>query len=149
MARGGTRRGGRRPPAAARDLSLFDSTILIAHLRGDARATDLILAAEMADGAAASVVSRVEIEGGMRSGERREVAQLFSGLRLIPVSDAIARRAGRDMRRFHRSHGVIDLADYLIAATAAEHGLPLTTLNVRHFPMLPGLRPPWGPPSPG
>jgi predicted nucleic acid-binding protein len=47
---------------------LFDSTILISHLRGDRRATDLLLEATR-DGALASVISRAEIEGGMRSDE--------------------------------------------------------------------------------
>ena len=122
--------------------ALFDSTILIAHLRGDRRATDLLLdAAE--EGGLASVVSRTEIEGGMRSGERRDVSRLFDGLRLLPVTDAVARRAGRDLRRFRRSHSGIDVADYLIAATAAEEGATLVTLNVKHFPMVEGLEPPW------
>jgi predicted nucleic acid-binding protein len=79
--------------------TLFDSTILIAHLRGDDRATALLLDASR-EGALASVVSRAEIEGGMA-------------------------------------------ADYLIAATAAEAGATLATLNVKHFPMVEGLRPPW------
>jgi predicted nucleic acid-binding protein len=70
---------------------LFDSTILISHLRGDRRATDLLLEAT-STGALASVVSRAEIEGGMRSGERADVSRLFEGLRLIPVTDAAARR---------------------------------------------------------
>lgn len=124
---------------------LFDSTILIAHLRGDARATDLLV--DSVDGGAlASVISRAEIEGGMRSGERSDVARLFEGLDLVPVSDRIARRAGQHLRRHRRSHPGIDLADYLIAATAEEENVPLMTLNVKHFPMLQGLRPPW--PSP-
>lgn len=122
--------------------TLFDSTILIAHLRGDQRATDLLLdAAE--EGALASVISRAEIEGGMRSRERRDVGRLFDGLRLLPVTDAVARRAGRHLRRFRRSHPGVDLADYLIAATAEEESATLVTLNVRHFPMIEGLRPPW------
>lgn len=122
--------------------TLFDSTILIAHLRGDARATDLLLDAA-GEGALASVVSRAEIEGGMSSGERLDVSRLFDGLRLLPVTDAVARRAGRHLRRFRRTHPGIDLADYLIAATAEEEGAELVTLNVKHFPMLKGLRPPW------
>jgi predicted nucleic acid-binding protein len=123
--------------------TLFDSTILIAHLRGDGRATDLLLDAA-GEGALASVISRAEIEGGgMRSGERRDVSRLFDGLRLLPVTDAVARRAGNHLRRFRRSHPGIDLADYLIAATAEEEGAGLATLNVKHFPMLKGLRPPW------
>lgn len=122
--------------------SCFDSTILIAHLRGDGRATELLVSA-VDDGALASVISRAEIEGGMRSGERQDVARLFQGLELVPVSDAIARRAGAHLRRHRRSHPGIDLADYLIAATAEEHGAALVTLNVKHFPMVAGLRPPW------
>lgn len=79
----------------------------------------------------------------MRSGERADVARLFEGLRLLPVTDAVARRAGRHLRAFRRSHPGIDLADYLIAATAEEEGARLVTLNVRHFPMFGALRPPW------
>lgn len=120
----------------------FDSTILIAHLRGDARATELLLAA-VDEGAMASVISRAEIEGGVGTGERQDVARLFQGLELAPVTDAIARRAGAELRRHRRSHPGIDLADYLIAATAEEHGAALVTLNVKHFPMVAGIRPPW------
>jgi predicted nucleic acid-binding protein len=121
---------------------LFDSTILISHLRGDQRATNLLLEATR-EGALASVISRAEIEGGMRSGERAEVSRLFEGLRMIPVTDAAARRAGRHLRQFRHSHPGIDLADYLIAASAEEAGATLVTLNLRHFPMIEGLTAPW------
>lgn len=47
------------------------------------------------------------------------------------------------MRRYRRSHSGIGLGDYLIAATQQVHGVPLATLNVRHFPMLPDLTPPF------
>lgn len=123
-------------------IRLFDSTILISHLRGDRRATDLLLEAT-SDGALASVISRAEIEGGMRSDERGDVSRLFEGLRLIPVTDAAARRAGRYLRQFRRSHPGIDLADYLIAASAEEADATLVTLNLRHFPMIEGLTAPW------
>lgn len=122
--------------------ALFDSTILISHLRGDERATRLLLATSD-EGAHASVISRAEIEGGMRTGERAAVARLFDGLRLLPVTDSVAQRAGRELRRFRSSHPGVDLADYLIGATALEHELELVTLNVKHFPMFKRLRPPW------
>jgi predicted nucleic acid-binding protein len=91
----------------------------------------------------ASVLARVEIEGGMRSGERASVAGLLDGMRLVPVTDSIARRAGEHLRRYRRSHSEIDLVDYVIAATAEAHDVPLKTLNIRHFPMFPGLTPPF------
>jgi predicted nucleic acid-binding protein len=86
------------------------------------------------------VLARVEIEGGMRSGEHASVAGLFGSLRLLPVSDGIARRAGELVRTYRRSHGVIDLVDYIFAATAQAYDAPLMTPNVEHFPMFEGLR---------
>lgn len=121
---------------------LFDSTILIAHLRGVERATQMLVDA-IEGGALASVISRTEIEGGMRSGERVDVARLFDGLDLVPVSDAIARRAGVHLRTYRRSHPGIDIADYLIAASAEETLATLVTLNVKHFPMFKGMKAPW------
>ena len=120
--------------------TVFDSTILIAHLRGDERATELLLARPREE-RLVSVVSRVEIEGGMRSAERADVARLFGVLTLVPVTDAIAQRAGAHLRAHRRSHQGIDLADYLIAATVDLKDAALSTLNVKHFPMIEGLKP--------
>ena len=122
--------------------TVFDSTILIAHLRGDRRATDLLLETPRAE-RLVSVMSRVEIEGGMRSAERQQVAALFSYLRMKPVTDAIARRAGGYVRQYRRSHQGIDLVDYVIAATAEQFQAKLLTLNVKHFPMVDQLESPW------
>ncbi len=121
------------------ELMLFDTSVLIAHLRGDERATEMLLARPTTD-RLASVMARVEIEGGMKSGERASVARLIDALRLVPVTDAIARRAGEHVRRYRRSHSGIDLVDYVVAATAEAYDVPLLTLNVRHFPMFKDLK---------
>lgn len=122
-------------------MKLFDSTVLIAHLRGVVRATELLREAVREDAAACSVLSRVEIEGGMRSAERAAVARLFDSLQVEPVTDAIAVRAGERLRAYRRSHPGIDVVDYVIAATAELQGARLLTLNVKHFPMVPDLEP--------
>jgi len=127
-----------RTPAA----TVFDSTILIAHLRGDTRATELLLSVP-SDDRLISVLSKVEIEGGMRSSERGDVARLFGAVRLLPVGDAIASQAGAFLRTFRRSHHGIDVVDYVIAATAAVMGAELATFNVKHFPMFAGLKAPF------
>lgn len=92
---------------------------------------------------AASVVTRTEIIGPMRSAERGAVRRLFAALDWIAVTEEIADRAGRLARRYRRSHGSIDVIDYLIAATAEEYGADLWTRNVRHFPMFAGLVAPY------
>lgn len=123
-------------------MVVLDTSVLIAHLRGDERATGFLLAIPTSD-RAMSVLARIEIEGGMRSGERRSVASLFAVLRPLPVTDAIARRAGELLRTYRRSHQGIDLVDYAVAATVEFHGATLATLNVKHFPMFEGLQAPW------
>ena len=122
-------------------MTLFDSTVLIAHLRGVDAATALLLEAVRARDAACSVLTRVEVEGGMRSVERAAVGRLFGSLKLEPVTDAVARRAGQHLRSYRSSHPGIDLTDYVIAATAELLGAQLVTLNVRHYPMVVGLEP--------
>ena len=118
--------------------TLFDSTVLIAHLRGDDRATTMLLEHGRRE-RLVSVVSRIELEGGMRSAERGAVARLFGVVTLVPLTDQIAQRAGEFLRAHRRSHQGIDLADYVIAATADVRDASLATLDVKHFPMMKGL----------
>lgn len=125
-------------------MILVDSDVLIAHLRGHEPARKWLIEARRSSGRlAASVVTFAEVTGGMRSAERRGVSALFAALDLIPVDAAVARRAGELQRSYRRSHGGIGLADYLIAATVQLRESELATLNVRHFPMFRGLRPPF------
>lgn len=124
-------------------MILVDSDVLIAHLRGTPAARDWLVEARLRDQLAISVVTTVEIVGGMRSAERREVWRLLSAFKVEPATEIVGRRAGDMMRQYRRSHAGIGLGDYLIAATVDVKGLELATLNVRHFPMFPELRPPF------
>ncbi|MFN8103625.1 MAG: type II toxin-antitoxin system VapC family toxin [Acidimicrobiia bacterium] len=125
-------------------MILVDSDVLIAHLRGVDAAREWLRDARTGSGSlAVSVVSLAEVTGGMRSHERRAVWRLLDSLVVHDVSVVIARAAGEFMRQHRRTHPGIGLADYLIAATAEVAGLELATLNVKHFPMFKGLRPPF------
>lgn len=120
---------------------LLDTTVLIDHLRGHSPARAFFLG--LAEIPACSEVSRVEVLQGLRSAEREAAEELFAVLSWVPVDEAIARRAGEIGRRLRRSHPGLSLADLVIGATALELDLPLATGNVRHFPMLRSLRPPY------
>jgi predicted nucleic acid-binding protein len=125
-------------------VTLVDSDVLIAHLRGVPAARDWLRHARQRAGPLSiSAITVAEISGGMRSQERSAVWRLLSSLRSEAVDDTIARRAGEFMRRYRSSHHAIGLGDYLIAATAEVRGLRLATLNVRHFPMFKGLKAPF------
>jgi predicted nucleic acid-binding protein len=132
---------------AQQSVILVDSDVLIAHLRGVAVARDWLVGARNDGPLAISAVSIVELIGGMRTVERREVWRLLASFRVESATEMVARRAGDMMRRYRRSHNRIGLGDYLIAATADVQGLELATLNVRHFPMFEGLQPPFAIPG--
>lgn len=122
---------------------LVDSDVLIAHLRGHPGARAWLVDARRAGRLAVSAVSIAEVTGGMRSGERHEVRRLLASFDCEQVTREVAERAGEFRGRFRRSHAGISTPDYLVAATAALRGLPLATLNVRHFPMFADLAAPF------
>lgn len=125
-------------------MILVDSDVLIAHLLGRQEATDWLLDARRRTGPlGASAVSVVEVAGGMRSAKRRAVGRLFASMHTFAVSERVAWRAAELMRTYRRSDSAVGLGDYLIAATAETEGCELATLNVRHYPMFRGLRPPF------
>ena len=121
-------------------MKVFDSDILVEHLRGNPSATDLIRV-HGRDGAI-SVLTRFELLAGMRSAERRAVRSLLDALPNLAVSESIATKAGDFARQYRRSHAHISPIGYLIAATVEIHGAELLTMNVRHFPMIPDISPP-------
>ena len=127
-------------------MKLLDTTVAIDHLRGFDRATQLLerLTVE-GEPLLASEVSRFELLAGMRPDELAPTELFMGALTWVPVDEEIARLAGALAAEYRWAHGGIDSIDYLIAATAAVIGADLLTTNVRHFPMIAGLRPPYTP----
>jgi predicted nucleic acid-binding protein len=125
-------------------VKLVDTTIAVDHLRGTSAATNL-LAESIADGETlvASEVTRFELLAGVRKSELTALEAFFSSLAWAPIDEEISRVAGTLAQRLRRSHGGIDDADYVIAATAMVLEADLLTTNVRHFPMIKGLRSPY------
>jgi predicted nucleic acid-binding protein len=124
--------------------ALVDTSVLVDYLRGVQPARELLRSAfERDELVAASVLTRVELSIGMRRSERRATDALVGALRWLMVDAAVTERADALARRYGRSHSGIDAVDYCVAASALVNELELWTLNVRHFPMFEGLRPPW------
>jgi hypothetical protein len=125
-------------------VKLLDTTVAIDHLRGDQAAVDLLRALiENDETVAASEVVRFELLAGVRDDELPALEQFFSAVSWVAVGEEVARTAGGLARKHRRAHSGIDDADYLIAATALLLEADLLTTNERHFPMLPGLQPPY------
>jgi predicted nucleic acid-binding protein len=121
---------------------LVDTAVFIDHLRGDPRATGLLLSLVRAGDELWSVtVVRTEILAGMRRGEERATHRLLGQFLWQDVTSDIADAAGALARKYARCHSGIDVVDYLVAAASERLGAELMTLNVKHFPMIPELEP--------
>ena len=111
---------------AVADL-LVDTDVFIDHLRG---------AAELRPGRDRlhySVITRAELFAGSTASTL--TTQLLAPFREVAVDRAVAERAGRVAHEFG-----LRLPDALIAATALERGLQLSTRNAKDFAKVQGLR---------
>lgn len=117
------------------NILLFDTNILIDHLKGKKEATDLLAkSAENKGLLSCSVISAIELKTGMRPEEENKLARFMMAFQKIGVTEKIADIAGTYMNLYRKSHG-INMADAIIAATARSSGAKLYTLNRKHYPM--------------
>ena len=125
-------------------MKLVDTTIAVDHLRGVPAATEL-LAGLISDGESlvASEITRFELLAGVRKSELEALENFFSSLAWAQIDEEISRAAGTLAHHFRRRHSGIDDADYLIAGMAMVLDADLLTTNLRHFPMIEGLRAPY------
>ncbi len=90
-----------------------------------------------------SEIVRFELLAGVRDDDEEAVERFMAAIEWIPVTEDIIRLATSFARSFRAAYSGIDASDYLIAATASLLDAPLLTRNVRHFPMIPDLQPPY------
>jgi predicted nucleic acid-binding protein len=119
--------------------ALLDTSVLIDFLRGHLGAVNAV--SSLREPPVSSEICRVELFQGLRPAEEKDAAALAALIEWIPVVEPIALRAAELGRRWRPSHSGIGVADLIIAATAELTDSELLTLNVRHFPMVEGLKP--------
>ena len=124
-------------------MKLLDTTVAIDDLRGEEAAVDLLKRLiDAEETILASEVVRFELLAGVRDDELGALEEFPSALTWVH-DEVVSRTAGLLARKHRAADSWIDDVDYLIAATALALDAELLTTNLRHFPMLPGLRPPY------
>ena len=115
---------------------LLDTTVLIAHLRGDEEVTSFMLdLSSRGHSLCVSCVNVAEIERGIRPKERKAATALLDRLVFLVTTEEAAIRAGRYQAELQRRGRTLHLADALVAGTARAHGAVLVTDDVADFPM--------------
>jgi len=118
---------------------LIDTDVLIWLFRGHIKAKTSI---EKCKTIELSAITYMELVQGMRNKDE------LNGLRqtmheqnwqILPLNENISHHAMIYIENYGLSHG-LELADALIAATAAESGLPLMTANAKHYKIIPDIK---------
>ena len=118
---------------------LIDTDVMIDFLRGHPKAVALVK--KHSSRIILSSIVTAELYAGVRGDEELDTLDnLVSLFRVIPVSPSLARAGGLNKRDYSKAHGV-GLADAIVAATCEAENAELKTLNVKHYPMLKGLKP--------
>ena len=118
---------------------LLDTDILVDFLRGHSKATAFVNASSARIILSTIVVA--ELYAGVKGDAEQGVLEDFVSLfRIVPVNVNIAKAGGLYKRDYGKSHGV-GLADAILAATAEAEKAELKTLNIKHYPMLKGIKP--------
>ncbi|NQU40312.1 MAG: type II toxin-antitoxin system VapC family toxin [Lentisphaerae bacterium] len=118
---------------------LMDSDVMIDFLRGHPKAVALVR--KHSSRIILSSIVAAELYAGVRGDEELDTLDdLMSLFRVVPVSAPIARIGGLHKRDYFKAHGV-GLADAIVAATTESENAELKTLNIKHYPMIKGLRP--------
>ena len=120
---------------------LLDTSVLIDFLRRREEAVRFV--GSLSAPPLSSEICRVELLQGLRQDEHDAAAELAALVDWVPVVEPISVRAGELGRLWRPGYSGIGAADLVIAATAELTAATLATLNVRHFPMFEGLRPPY------
>ena len=118
---------------------IFDTDIFIWARRGNAKAAKLI---ENTNDRFLSVISYMELLQGANSKEQHIIVKDFLSdfeFIILPLTENIGHRASIYMEAFSLSHGLYS-NDALIAATAVENNLPLTSSNSKHFKPISDLK---------
>ena len=117
---------------------LFDTDIFIWAQRGNLKAAQLI---NLTDERFISLITYMEFIEGAKDKKQLSLNQSFLkslDFQTLPLTQNIGHRAAIYVEQFALSHSMRS-ADALIAATAAEHNLPLATANGKHYKHLPDL----------
>ena len=124
---------------------LVDTDIVIDFLKGKEQAVSFFKTNSYS--IIFSVITVAEIYAGVKDKkEEIEVERLFSIFPVIETTKKIAMEAGKLVKQYRPSHSV-EIPDAIIAATCLLSDMELNTLNIKHYPMFRGLKPPYRKPD--
>ena len=124
-------------PPQEQMTQLIDTNVFIEYFRGKRKAEEYL---QSVDIIRCSVISAAEIiQGARNKKELQSIRRFVERIEVIPLKSTVGDQMLSLMVAYHLSHG-LRIPDALIAATAMEENLTLTTGNIKHFSFIKGLK---------
>ncbi|MCL4281783.1 MAG: type II toxin-antitoxin system VapC family toxin [Flavobacteriales bacterium] len=125
----------------AGEVVLLDTSVLIDYYRKkDKQRTHWLALVRAGHHFAISAVTKYEIYSGATTGQMAFWDEILEPIPVIALDEVAIDTAVEINRELKRKRKQIHLADLFIASTAMAAGLPLATLNKRHFERIAKLR---------
>ena len=119
---------------------MLDASVPIEYFRAkNKEKTVLTQIARKYDTQSISVVAKLEVLYGVRAEMIEYWNAVFASMTVVPFTDEMVAKAHEIVLDLKRKSCLIEMGDVMIAATAIVHGLPLATLNRKHFERIEGL----------
>lgn len=114
---------------------LVDTSVCVAHIRGDTQAFQFL---KQFSPSISAVTHAELIQGCENKRDLRAAHAILRDIHEISFTESITKQALALFEKYKLSHG-IQFFDTLIAATALEYEHTLITHNIKHFSFIPGL----------
>jgi tRNA(fMet)-specific endonuclease VapC len=127
---------------------ILDTTEFILAERAGRTLEQVLSALPASEGIGVSIITVAELQHGVRRAvtdsqrlpRQRFLDDLMRTVTILPISIAVALRAGDLSAELEMRGGRLPFPDLIIAATAVEYGFGVVTHNARHFNRVPGLQ---------
>jgi tRNA(fMet)-specific endonuclease VapC len=124
----------------AKQLILLDTSVLIDYFRKqDKQRSQLLSLVQQGYTLRISAITEFEIYSGVGEVQRPFWEALLERVEVLPFGSAEVHMAVSIQQDLKRARKQLDLPDLFIAATALVNGLPIATLNRKHFERIPKL----------
>lgn len=117
-----------------------DTGVFIEHLRAkDKLSTSLYKISANAEIYISAVTVYELYMGATTKAKEDDVKAITEDFTVLPFTNAVAQKAAEIYHKLRSNNQMIEFRDIFIAATCIVNGLPIVTLNKKHFKRVTGL----------
>ncbi len=125
----------------AGSVILVDTSVLIDYFRKKEKHRSVLHGlAEAGHALRISVVTEYELYVGATEEQHAFWNEVLERIDVLPLRSQEVRRAARLQATLKKQRSQLALPDLFIASTALEAGIPVATLDRKHFSLVPGIR---------